>query len=248
MKETGISVCIPTYEMHGKAEKLLIRGFDMLKKQTYKNFEVVISDNSKDDVVRNLCEGSQYKSLDIKYAKYPGKGTSKNTNNAMGMASGKLIKILHMDDYLANENSLQDISDNFKGNWLVTGCGHDMGNGRIINAHFPRYNQKIYLGKNTIGSPSVLTIKNENPLMFDEKLIWLTDCDYYERLYARYGEPDILNKVNVIIEVGEHQTTSNLKKEIKLSERIYMKEKYKNEKKQENKISQLWQDLLELFK
>lgn len=212
--------------MHGEAKKMLSRSFSMLKKQTLKDFEVVISDNSENDVIKNLCASPEYRSLNISYLKNTRKGASINTNNAMRKASGKLIKVLHMDDYLANESSLKDIMENFKGYWLVTGCGHDKGDGKIIDEHFPAYNSKIYLGKNTIGAPSVLTVKNKNPLMFDEKLIWLNDCDYYKRMYDKYGEPAILKKVNVVIGTGKHQTTSNLKRSIKIRETFWMWRKY----------------------
>lgn len=205
-----ISICIPTYEMHGKARELLIRSFNMLQKQTYKNFEVIISDNSEDDVVKNLCENPEYKPLNIKYSKNPKKGLSVNTNESMRKATGDFIKILYMDDYLANENSLENIVKNFQGKWLITGCAHDNGNGEGINHHYPTYNEKIYLGKNTIGPPSVLTIKNEDLIFFDEKLSWALDCDYYKRLYDKQGPPTILNEINVIIGVGKHQTTHHL--------------------------------------
>ena len=178
MKKPAISVCIPSYEMHGEAKRMLTRSFDMLKKQTFKDFEVVVSDNSEDDVVRNICASSEYQSLNINYFKNPRKGISPNTNEAIKKATGKLIKTLYMDDFLSDENSLQDIMDSFKGNWLVTGCGHNTGDGKIKNIHFPTYNKKVYLGKNTIGNPSILTIKNEDLMLFDENLSWLLDCDY----------------------------------------------------------------------
>ena len=234
-----ISICIPTYEMHGKAKELLTRNFDMLKKQTYKNFEIIISDNSKDNTIQNLCEDLKYESLNIKYSRNSRIGLAPNINEAIKKASGKLIKILFMDDFFADENSLKDILDNFKGNWLVTGCGHDKGNGKIINTHFPVYNKNMHLGKNTIGSPSVLTIKNENIFFFDENLSWVLDCDYYKRLYNRYGKPDILNKVNVIIGVGKHQTTNHLDNNIKQKEYLYIEKKYTGEISYKNKLLKL---------
>ena len=240
MKEILLSVCIPTYEMHGEAKKMLTHSFDIFKKQTFKNFEVVISDNSEDDVIKNLCENPEYQSLNIKYFKNPKKSASVNTNEAIKKASGKLIKILHMDDYLADENSLEDIVSNFKGDWLVTGCGHDTGDRKIINLHFPKYNKKIYLGKNTIGAPSVLAIKSENPLLFDEILIWLNDCDYYKRCYDKFGAPDILNKINVIIGIGKHQTTNNIDNALKKKEKAYMEKKYAKENTHLNKLFKLF--------
>jgi glycosyltransferase involved in cell wall biosynthesis len=238
MEKIKLSVCIPTYEMHGEAKKMLARNFNALKKQTFKDFEVIVSDNSEDNAVKILCEDPAYLSLNIVYIRNPRKGASKNTNEAIKRATGKLIKILYMDDYLADENSLQDIIDNFKGNWLVTGCGHDTGDGKIINLHFPTYNKKVYLGKNTIGAPSVLTIKNENPLILDENLTWLLDCDYYKRLYDKYGEPDILNKINVIIGLGKYQTTNHLNYKTRWKEKWLMIKRYG--KKELLKLLKLW--------
>lgn len=226
MKKVKLSVCIPTYEMQGRAKAMLIRAFNSLKSQSFHDFEVIVSDNSEDDVVKNLCADKEYESLNIKYFKNDKKGLSPNLNFAMTHAKGDIIKIIHMDDYLANPDSLKDIVENFKGGWLVTGCGHDRGDGKIIRPHFPKYNSKIYLERNTIGSPSVLTIENKDILLCDDKLTWLNDCDYYKRLYDRYGEPTILNKINVVIGIGDHQTTNKLTDKHKRSERIYLREKY----------------------
>ena len=41
-----ISVCIPTYEMRGFGAAFLKQCLDILKKQTFKDFDVVISDYS----------------------------------------------------------------------------------------------------------------------------------------------------------------------------------------------------------
>ncbi len=220
-----ISVCIPTYEMRGEAVRVLTRSFEMLKKQTYKNFEVVVSDNSDNENIKNLCESNVYASLSINYFKNPIKSIAANTNSALKKAKGDIIKILYMDDYLAHPDSLKKIAENFKGHWLVTGCEHDDGT-RRLNPHYPSYNKKIYLGQNTIGAPSVLSVKREGMLFFDDKMTWLLDCDLYQRMYAKYGKPIILNEVNVVIGVGKHQMTYLLPKFTKIKETIYLLLKY----------------------
>ncbi len=85
---------------------------------------------------------------------------------------------------------------------------------------YPTYNDQIHLGKNTISSPSVLTIKNNNPLLFDENLIWSMDCDYYKRCHDAYGDPHILNTINVVNRVGPHQI-SNTALDLKRKEEEY---------------------------
>lgn len=223
-----ISICIPTYEMGGKGKDVLKRNFDIFLTQTYKDFEVVISDNSEDDEIQNLCTQSEYSSLPINYFKNPRKGMAQNTNSAIQNAKGEIIKILYMDDFLAHENSLKEIANNFAGNWMVTGCEHYDGIKRY-NPHYPTYNNRIHTGKNTIGSPSVLSIKNKDVQLFDENMTWLLDCDYYKRMYDKYGKPTILNEINVVIGTGKHQMTNILSKKAKRKERYYIAKKYKKE-------------------
>ncbi len=223
-----ISVCIPTYEMNGVGRDMLKRNLDILKTQTLKDFEVVISDNSEDDEIKHLCESDDYKTLHFNYFKNQRKGMAQNTNEAIRNARGEIIKILYMDDYLMDNASLQKIKDGFKGYWMVTGCEHDDGKQRY-NPHYPTYNKKIYLGKNTIGSPSVLSIKNENIIFFDENMTWLLDCDYYKRLYEKYGDPTILNDINVVIGTSKDQMTHILSNKTKRKELFYMIKKYKKE-------------------
>lgn len=211
--------------MYGKGAKFLRRGLDSILLQTYKDIEVVVTDNSDNDSIKNVCEDPIYSGLSISYYRNPIKGMAFNTNEGIKRAKGNLIKILYMDDYFAHPDALKEIAEQCTGYWLVTACAHDNGSGQFIKPHTPSYNKNIET-KNTIGSPSVLTIKNENPLLFDETMTWMLDCDYYKRLYEKYGEPIILDTVNVIIGIGGHQTTNHLTKQTKNDEYRYMKKKY----------------------
>ncbi|OQX21755.1 MAG: hypothetical protein BWK75_02465 [Candidatus Altiarchaeales archaeon A3] len=235
-----VSVCIPTYEMHGLGDKYLKHSFDILTTQTFKDFDVVISDHSKTDVIKNLCE--EYKDiLDIHYFRNAENigNSSANINNAIKNAKGKLIKILFQDDFLYNAKSLEVIVNNFdlkRDNWLITACEHSEDGITFYRPFYPKYNKAIYLGNNTISSPSVLTIINENPLLFDEKLIWLMDCDYYKRCYDKYGEPKILNTINVVNRIGDYQVSNTItNKSLKDNEYNYILKKY-NKKMSKNLI------------
>lgn len=218
-----ITVAIPVHQMESW-ELFLGRSLLALSKQTYKDFDVLISDNSEDNKIEKFV--STYGG-DIDYVKCETLGMASNTNSAIRNADGEFIKLLYMDDYLAHENALAEIVlhvDN--SDWLVTGCEHDNGDGIGFKPHFPKYNNNIHLGKNTIGSPSVLTIRNDSPLLFDEYMTWLLDCDYYKRMYDEFGEPRILNTVNVVIGVGDHQVTHLLSDYVKQDELNYMISKY----------------------
>jgi len=87
-----LSICIPTYEMRGQGSLFLKRSFDILTHQTYKNFDIIISDHSKNDLVKELCESYQNK-LTINYYRNTENygSTSANTNNAIKKATGKTL-------------------------------------------------------------------------------------------------------------------------------------------------------------
>ena len=216
-----ISVCIPTSKID-RREEFFSRCLDSLWGQSFQDFEIVVTDNSDDDIIENICE---YYKTNIKYYRNPIKGMAQNTNEGIRRAKGELIKILYMDDYMAHPDALLKILTHFQGEWLVTGCLHDDGL-EVFNPHSPHYSPDIYLGNNTIGGPSVLTIRNNNPLLFDETMTWLLDCDYYRRMYDLYGEPAILKDKNVIMGLHPNQATHTMGQERKLAEYNYMLQKY----------------------
>jgi glycosyltransferase involved in cell wall biosynthesis len=208
MTEPYISICIPTYEMGGCGAAFLKHSFRKIWEQTYRDFEVVVSDQSRDDNIRKLCEA-----YSIRHYFNPAKcgRSSINTNNAMRHARGTLLKILFQDDFLYSPDSLQRIVDTFDidhDTWLVTGCEHTRDGITCYRPFYPKYNNQIHTGANTISSPSVLTIKNEGHLEFDENLVWLMDCEYYSRYYDTHGLPKILNEINVVNRTWENQVSN----------------------------------------
>lgn len=194
-----ISIVVPIYKKMPNWEFLAKRCLDSVKSQTFKDYELITPQT--------------------------GLSWSENHNAGIREAKGEYIKFLGMDDYFFDDNSLQKISE-FKGDWLVSGCVHTTDGVMFSGVHFPKYNDEIVYGKNTIGGPSCLTVKNKDPLLFDENLTWLVDCDYYKRLYDRYGEPSILGQINVIIGLHPGQTTNLLSDETKINEHRLMREKY----------------------
>ena len=74
-----LSIAIPSYEAKGFGVSYLEKNFNILLNQTFQDFEVVISDNSKDDNILNLTY-KYNRILDIKYFKNHEIGMSKNTN------------------------------------------------------------------------------------------------------------------------------------------------------------------------
>lgn len=228
MSDTKISICIPTYEMHGFGKRFLEFSLKKISEQKYKNFEVVISDHSYDN---ELCDFIKELQTDFKinYIKFDDLrgNSSANLNNCIKNAKGEYIKILFQDDFLLHENSLVDIvetlENNPNSNWLITACEHSKDGINLERKFYPSYNDEIHLNKNTISSPSVLTFKNKDILLFDENLVWLMDVDYYKRLHVKFGDPLILNRISVVNRMWEKQYNNTISQEKKEFEFEYVK-------------------------
>lgn len=208
-----ISICIPTYEMHGKGPGFLRQNFESFLRQSFRDFDVVVSDNAEDGSIKAVCDEYADK-LDIVYTKNPGgKDMCDNTNNAIRHATGKILKILFMDDFLLDEHSLKLVADNFdleRDSWIATGYIHTIDGTNLFNPRVPAYHTHIEYGYNTLGTPSIIAAKNENPALFDNRFKWsLNDCDYYKTAFDRFGVPKIVPDVGVVIRQHESSVTNN---------------------------------------
>lgn len=226
-----ISICIPTWEQYGYGAEFLNDNLREISKQKFKNFNVIVSDHSKDDRIQILCE--QYNSLiNVKYlrnrADY-GNGPA-NTNNAIKNADGEIIKIIFQDDFLFQDNALSLVSNQFQEddcNWLVNGCNHTHDHGRSFsNFMVPYWNERIPIGVNTISSPSVLSFRNNIDCFFDENLTMLMDCEMYYQLYTKYGPPKVIADCLTTNRMHEHQISKLCRADIQL-EIDYVRNKHK---------------------
>jgi hypothetical protein len=226
-----ISIAIPVWGIKGLGVGYLEYSFNILAQQTFKDFEVIISDHSEDNEIEEFVKVWS-SLLDITYERYEiGRGMiSPNLNNAIKKCKGQYIKILFQDDFLYDEHSLNHIANELKNNninWLVTSCAHTKDMSTIYDIMIPKYNSRIYEGVNTISCPSVLTIKNDNNiLLFDESLNWLMDVEYYKRCYDRFGLPTVVNELCIINRESDIRASTIIDDTIKKNEIDRIKTKY----------------------
>jgi len=221
-----LSILIPCYNKNERGKELLAYSLSKIKIQTFKDFEIIISDNSEDDIILKYLETE--KDLNIKYTKNETKKTlACNMNNAIKNANAEILHIMCQDDYFYNKNSLQKIVDNFdkKIGWMVSMYMHTKDRLGLFKQQIPVWNNQIYLN-NTIGTPSCLTLLNDNPPLLDENLNWFVDCEHYYRLFQKYGEPKILKDLIFVQYLWEGQVTGSITQELIDTEVAYIKNKY----------------------
>lgn len=98
MKESQlVSVCIPTYN----GEKYLEEALQSVKAQTYRNIEIIVSDDRSTDRTVEICKRFEETAGIPMYihSHTPG-GIGANWNNCIENAHGEYIKFLFQDDIL----------------------------------------------------------------------------------------------------------------------------------------------------
>jgi glycosyltransferase involved in cell wall biosynthesis len=97
-----ISICIPAY----KRVSFLKRLLDSIRIQTFRDFEVVLADDSPDNEVYELSR-THGLADSIRYFKNEKTlGTPANWNESIRRARGTWIKLMHDDDWFSDPEAL----------------------------------------------------------------------------------------------------------------------------------------------
>ena len=147
-------------------------------------------------------------------------------------SKGTWIKILFQDDFLYNELSLENthkvIIENSDKKWFASSCEHSNDGVSFYKPLYPKWDNRMLYGFNSISSPSVITIKNDNSrLFFDKDYIWLMDCDYYQRYFNKFGLPTIIPDITVVNRTWGEQLTNTITNDVKNNEHYQILKKHK---------------------
>lgn len=232
----GISVLIPTYEMRGVGPQMLERALTSIESQVDVSglrIEVVVSDHSRDDAAFHAAQKFRNsESFHLNYIRNERQrgSSSANLNRAFQESHEPLVKILLQDDFFVANDALKVISQIFEDmqvSWSACGTTHTSDGQTYFGNMQPKIHPQIHFGNNTMSSPSVISLRRENWVPFDTRLIWLMDVDFYRRMLVRHGNPKIIQSTLVAHGIGPHQVTetrvSNLRKRI---ERLYVSVKH----------------------
>ncbi|WGH79848.1 glycosyltransferase family 2 protein [Jannaschia ovalis] len=209
-----MSISIPAYEMAGMGAVFLGESFERLTRQTFRDFEVVVSDQSENAGVRETCAAYDGR-LDIRVIdnRAGARCASANVNTALDGAAGEIRKVLFQDDLVATDDALEKIEAAFASGdsrWSVCGSttiGPDGSRGRAL---VPRLTERMRFGRNTVSSPSVLAVHQSVRTRFDEGLVWLMDVDFYDRAQIEYGPPVIVPDCLILNRIHDGQVSASV--------------------------------------
>ena len=231
-----LSIAIPTYESKSRGAEFLNDLLRTIEIQTFKDFEVVISDHSINNELLKVVDQyvQKFKIVYVKNEELRGNGPA-NTNNSIENCSGKIIKVMFQDDFFYDDEALEKIYNAFESDtkWLLCGCNHTRNDGNSFYGDlYPAWNNDILNGVNTISSPSVLATRREvfEKVKFDPNLVMMMDCEFYYHVKEIYGDPVYYHDVLVSNRVHNDQISSMYLKEDYQkkfnSELLYCKKKH----------------------
>jgi glycosyltransferase involved in cell wall biosynthesis len=222
------SICIPTYNSVHYLKRLL----NSLFAQKFSDFEIVISDDSTTDEVMNYC--NEIEDNRITYFKHTSiQSATEKWNNALNHASGKYRMLIHHDDYFSDNNVLKNIFEDYNENGekdaLFLGFINEDNLKKFYYDRFSFLNILKHPDKllfvNFFSSPSCLIIHEKISLGYDEKLKWLVDVDFYQRLIINYSNINYLPNVKMVIGGSDERITNTISKNQILSEFFYLRNK-----------------------
>ncbi len=216
MSQPFISICIPTYKRADLLKKLL----DSIIAQSFKNYEVLINDNSPDDSVSNLVATYADK-LSISYQKNePALSAVENCNKVMARANAPWIKIIHDDDWFEGADALQlfaDAAEQSGKDFIFSASNQVYLETGVIEEEFLKDDRKemlddsilslIYL--NVIGHPSVVMHKKDTALAYDKQFNWVLDIDFYIRYLQKHNGFHYIPKA--LVNIGKGSTQESYK-------------------------------------
>lgn len=184
-------------------ERFLTECLSHLMYQTFTDFEVIVSDQSDDDSLKKICDTFSHV-LDVKHVKNTSdvKNAANNVNCAIKHASGKIVKLLFVDDFFVDLNALQKIKNAFAANpdkkWLISGfLNSNQEKSSYSNPRMPSFDQIFANGDNSTGNPSNYSVRRECAVEMDENLRWIVDKEYFHRTYHHYGSPIMISEILV---------------------------------------------------
>ena len=209
-----ISICIPAYKRVHYLQRLL----DSINLQTFKDFEVVITDDSPDDSVEKLIAGYQQKFPILYYHNAQAKGTPANWNEGIAKANGEWIKLIHDDDWFTQPNSLAIFAEHTKDGkkFIFSSYANraDVNAPEELKRLKPAWEQRIIdepmtlLAYNVIGPPSVTMLHKSIKEKYDEQMKWRVDMDFYVRILLQQKKYTYIDKRLIYVGISDTQVTN----------------------------------------
>lgn len=222
-----VAICIPYYQKF----KCLVRLIESIKKQTFKEYVVIVTDDSMDIAAENYIKslGNQY----VYFKNEMKKGPTANCNYAMKCGrqyKPDYIKVMHHDDYFSYDNSLEimvkALDDDSKAVLVFSDTIQveaEIYERHVTEKQIAEVRQDLYnlFDNNIFSAPSATLVRNCNIYM-DENLVWIVDWEWYIKLLESQNHFVHIDQALISIGVDSDRVTDYCHKHKDLIEREHI--------------------------
>lgn len=229
MEEPLVSICIPAYN----ASKFIGSTLESCLNQSYKNIEIVITDDcSKDNTADIVLSFNDERIKLIKNEQ--NLGVQKNWNKALINSSGKYCKVMGADDIIyptCIEEQVKVMENpNNADVVLVTSYKDviDQNGEKIISRKYPGFGKinginavkkSLHRGTNMIGEPVAGLFRKEilqKSGYYSGDNLYMIDMDLWSRM-LKHGDLFVVDKVLYAFRISTDSLSTNLRlKQVKL--------------------------------
>ena len=210
----SISVVVPVFN----GEKTIEETIYSILNQTFKNIEIIISDDGSTDstlkIVKNISDSR------IKIISYPNQGVSESRNRGISQAKGEYISFMDADDLWTPdklESQWKALQQNSQAavaySWTdyIDESGKFLKFGRRIKANGDVFTKLLKINFLENGSNPLIRQKAlEKVGVFDKSLTAAEDIEMWLRLAANY-EFVCVEKPQILYRISANSLSSNLK-------------------------------------
>ncbi|MCF8342409.1 MAG: glycosyltransferase [Chitinophagaceae bacterium] len=202
------SICIPAYKNTDYLKRLL----DSIAIQTFRDFEVIITDDSPDETVSTFINNYNA-DFSIQYFKNdPVLGTPENWNEGIRKSKGKWIKMMHDDDWFATSTALQVFYDaTYKYPevpfFFAAFQNITQETGAIEKVFCSKWDlmmlkwSPLHLFKKVyVGNPSCTLVKRDVNMFYDRNYKFVVDFEYYIQVIRKFKAYQYIDQL--LINVG----------------------------------------------
>lgn len=209
-----ISICIPAYKRPELMRRLLVSVME----QSFKDFEIIVTDDSPDSSVEEVVK--TFSQLPLRYFKNePAAGTPGNWNLAMQKATAPWIQLLHADDWFASPDALNKFAAvccKSSSSFVFCASREISKEGKCIKELRPSSAKLRLLEEdplclvqdNLIGHPSVVLHKRDSSLQYNNAYKWVVDIDFYIRFLEKHPSFEYISDPLINIGIDEEQVSA----------------------------------------
>lgn len=191
------SLVIPAYNYVDGIKRIL----DGLPFDFFENCEVIIFDNSNNNAVQDYLDLLE---LPIKYKRREARGNPcTNWNDLINSARGKYIQVMHHDEYIDKISDWNVLIDSLSTGSDFYLCKLKISKDGRLFSHVPEILRRFAIIKypkylfrrNLVGPCACLIFKKDLGVLFDDRLIWYVDTEFYQKIFGAASSKEFLNDV-----------------------------------------------------